>query len=278
MINNIDDDPQISIVIVNYNTPDLTVDCLKSIDKFPPKQNFEVVLVDNGSEKESVNALENLSLKNFKVKMIFNGNNLGFAKANNQGIKQAKGEYVLLLNSDTEVKPRSIDMLLEFAKTEGSVGAVGSKLLNSDGSVQASAFRFPTIGRAIKQYWLGKKNLLDKYIPSDNQPTDVEVLVMAALLITPQTLKKVGLLDERYFMFFEDFDYCRRIKQAGLKVFYLPESEVIHHHGASGKKITDQANQWRRLVPSSKIYHGILGHCIYNFILWSSQKMLQLSK
>ncbi len=266
----------LTIVIVNYNTPKLTLACAKSIDKFPPKDSFEVIVIDNGSEQESIETLKNTKLVNFKIKTIFNDKNFGFAKANNQGIRQAQGEYVLLLNSDTEVKKGSIDALLEFAKDKQDVGALGSRLLNSDGSVQASAFRFPTIGRAIQQYWFNKKNMLDKYIPTGDKPSEVEVLVMASFLITPQTLEQVGLLDERYFMFFEDFDYCKRIKDNGLKIYYLPESEVVHHHGASGTKIADESNQWRRLIPSSKIYHGLIGHYIFSFILWSSQKVNKL--
>ena len=101
---------------------------------------------------------------------------------------------------------------------------------------------------------------------------------MAAFLITPQAKKKVGLLDERYFMFFEDHDYCKRVGEAGLKIFYYPKALVVHHHGESGKMLADEDNQWRRLIPSSKIYHGALKHYLLNFIIWSSQKWQRLLK
>ena len=99
---------------------------------------------------------------------------------------------------------------------------------------------------------------------------------MNILRLTPKTLKEVGGLNEKYFMFFEDFDYCRQIKRKGMKIYYLPSSEVVHHHGASGRKLADSENQWRRLIPSSKIYHGLLGHYLFNFVLWTRQKVLQL--
>ena len=99
---------------------------------------------------------------------------------------------------------------------------------------------------------------------------------MAAFLITPKALNKVGLLDERYFMYFEDIDYCRRIARAGLKIYYLPEAEVYHVHGASGKGLVDDKNQWKRLIPSSKIYHGLLRHYLISFIIASSQKWREL--
>jgi len=114
--------------------------------------------------------------------------------------------------------------------------------------------------------------LLDKYYPKERDPVEAEVLVMAAFLITPKAKQKVGLLDERYFMYFEDFDYCKRVREMGLKVFYYPAAQVIHHHGESGKKLAGNEDQWKRLIPSSKIYHGTLKHYLLNFIIWSSQK------
>lgn len=260
---------KLSIIIVNYNTRRLTLECIKSINDSDPKVPYEIIVVDNGSDDGSVEALENVK----NIKLIKNSDNLGFSKANNIGIKKAKSRYILLLNSDTKVKDGAIDKLYDFAKDKESIGAVGAKLLNSDGSAQASAFRSPSLWLAIRQYWLGGKKLMDKYSPSGDEPREVDVLVMAAFLITPKAIKKVGLLNERYFMFFEDFDYCREIRKAGLKIIYHPGAEVIHYHGASGKKITDGDNQWRRLIASSKIYYGLIQHYLIFFVLWSGQKI-----
>lgn len=270
------------IIIVSYNTKKLTLECIRSIYNSRPNLSFEVIVVDNGSKDGSIEELKKLRTEEIKnLKIIENEENLGFAKANNQGIsracrfavKKATGKYILLLNSDTKVKKDSLRKLVEFASNTSDAGAVGAKLLNIDGSPQGSVFRFPTVLRVIQQYWLGQRGLLDKYTPLTDVPQEVESLSMAAFLITPEAIKKVGLLEEKYFMYFEDLDYCRRIWESGLKVYYLPDSKVIHLHGASGKGITDDANQWRRLVPSSIKYHGWLGHQMINFILWSGGKL-----
>jgi hypothetical protein len=257
----------LSIIIVSYNTKELTLSCIESIYESKPKIDLEVIVVDNGSNDGSVEALEELK----GIRLIKNKKNLGFSRANNQAIKKARGKHILLLNSDTIVKEGAVDKLCWFAEKRQGVGVVAPRLLNPDGSVQASVFRFPTIKRAIRQYWLGKKGLLDKYAPKANKPIKVEVAVMAAFLITPEALKRVGLLNEKYFMYFEDLDYCRRLKKAGLKVYYLPAAQIVHLHGASG-------GHMKQLVLSSKVYHGNLRHYLVNFIIWSGQKWQKLKK
>ena len=260
----------LSIIIVSFNTKELTLKCIDSILASRLKITYEIIVVDNGSSDGSQEDFKRLSDK--RIKLILNDKNLGFAKANNQGIRKAKGKYILLLNSDTEVKKGAIDNLYDFAKVKKSVGVVGARLLNPDGSIQGSVYRVPTITRTIYQYWFDKGKFLDKYYPESRVPVEVEAVVGGAFLITQEALNKVGLLDERYFMYFEDLDYCRRARKAELKVYYLPSSEIIHHHGVSGKKLVSIENQWRRLVPSSKIYHGALKHYLINFIIWSGQK------
>jgi hypothetical protein len=188
----------------------------------------------------------------------------------------ARGKSILLLNSDTIIKKAAINKLLDFAGKTSNAGVVGAKLLNPDGTVQSSCYFLPTLGRTILQYWLGKDKLLDKYAPKETKPTIVEAVVGASFLITPKALSKVGLLDERYFMYFEDLDYCRRVNRAGLKVYYLPEAEIIHFHGESGKTQASTDQQWRRLVPSSRLYHGIFKHFLISAIIWSGEKTKKL--
>jgi GT2 family glycosyltransferase len=256
----------LSIIIVNYNTKDLLASCIDSILKSNPKVSFEIIVVDNASTDGSAQWLE--KAQGGKIRSILHKKNLGFSKANNSGIKKAVGQYILLLNSDTHVKRGAIDTLVEFAKHTPGTGAVGSKLLNPDGTTQSSVFRLPDLTRTIKQYWLGKKHLLDKYAPHGDKPSLVESVVGAAMLITPRARKEAGLLDERYFMYFEDLDYCRKLSNVGLKVYYLPGSEVYHLHGASGGK-SDY------LVASSKIYHGFFKYFLIWFVIWTSQKVLK---
>ena len=190
----------ISVIIVNYNTKDLTLECIKSIVYARPKLKYEIILIDNGSSDNSLVDIRRFKILNFdlKLRIIENDENLGFSKANNQGIKAAVGKYILLLNSDTKVKSGALEKLVNFAVQNPDAGVVGSKLLNVDGTLQPSVFRFPTVARAIFQYWLGKKGILEKYVPSGDEPIKVDAVVGACLLITPKALKEVGLLDERY--------------------------------------------------------------------------------
>lgn len=262
--------PDLSIIIVNFNTKDLIRDCVESIRK-NCSLNVEIIVIDNNSQDGSVEAIMKLG-----VISIFNKENFGFAKANNQGIKIAKSDYIFLLNSDTLIKKGALEKVLEFAKDHPDAGVVGPKLYNKDGSLQNSCLRFPTIGNAIKEYWFGNKGLFDKYAPKGKTPVVVDSLVGAAFLMTPAALKKIGGLDEKYFFYFDDIDYCREVKRAGLKVYYLPEAEIIHFEGASGKKMAKPKDQWRRLIPSSKIYHGTLNHYILTLIILIGQKWAKL--
>jgi len=269
----------LSVIIVNFNTKQLIIDCLGSIEKEDSKLDIEVIVVDNNSSDGSVETLKSFKTDKFKCVTIFNDSNTGYAKANNQGIKIAKGKYTFLLNSDTLVHKNSLGELVKFTKETPDAGVVGSRLLNIDGSLQASCFNFPTIKNAILEYFFAKKGLFDKYAPNGKNPETVDALVGAAFLITPDALKKVGMLDERYWAYFEDIDYCRQVWKNGLKVYYLPSSVITHYHGASFKKATgDDATRWRRLIPSSKIYHGLAGHYLINSIIWLGQKWQRLLK
>lgn len=264
--------PSISIIIVNYNTKDLIVDCVKSINKDGPND-AEIIVVDNNSTDGSVEAIKKLK----GIKTIFNDSNTGFAYANNQGIKIAKGKYVFLLNSDTYLTKGSLEDLMKFADEHDDAGVVGPRLLNKDKTLQYSCFRFPTITNAIKQYWFGKKGLFDKYVPGLDKPYQVDAVVGAAFLMTPKALEKVGGLDERYFFYFEDLAYCKRIHEEGLKVYYYPKPKIVHYHGASIKKVeSEDAGRWKRMIPSSKIYHGLFKHYLLTFIMLLGQKWSKL--
>lgn len=267
--------PELSIVIVNLNTKDLTVGCIRSIEKEAKDLSFEVFLTDNGSNDGSVDAFKKIKEEKYwkdRFTLILNGTNTGYAKANNQGIKKTKGKYILLLNNDTIVHKDALQNLLRFAEKTQDAGVIGSKLLNIDGSLQMSCYRFPTIKNAIKEYWLGQKGLFEKYAPSGKAPSKVDSVVGAAFLITPEARKRVGILDERYFAYFEDIDYCRQTWKKGLKVYYLPDSVITHYHGATFKKLANEGDRWKKLIPSSKIYHGLVKHYLLNAILWTGQK------
>lgn len=264
---------KLSIIILSFNTKELLKQCLKSLNtkQHPPvggpSSKLEVVVVDNGSADGSPDMVK----KEFSnVFLIQNKTNLGFAKAVNQGIKKATGDYILLLNSDTKVKKDSLEKMIEFARLNPQAGVIGARLLNPDGKIQPSCYHFPSIRRAIAEYWFGQKGAYEKYAEMGDNPSKVEVVVGAAMFIPQMTLKKVGLFDERYFVYFEDLDYCRRVKEAGLAVFYLPQAEIIHHHGQSTAKVGSETYKW--LSSSSKIFNGIVKYFVLTLVIFMAQK------
>ena len=267
---------KLSIIVVSYNTKPILEKCLLSVFKEGEGvlDGFEVVVIDNASSDDSVKMIK----KKFpKTKLIVNKNNLGFSKAVNQGLREAKGESILLLNSDTYLTKDCLKKLLSFEKDVGPA-VVGTRLLNPDGSIQPSVFKLPTLKRAFLEYWLGKKDYFSKYAPKGDKPQEVETVVGGVMLIPREVLEKVGMLDERFFMYFEDLDYCRRVKKAGFKIYYFPEAEIIHEHGASGKLLASPENQWKRLIPSSKIYHGKIKYYLISFIIWLGLKKQKILK
>ena len=269
---------KLSIIIVNFNTTKLVLDCLNSIEKNKLKVNFEVIVVDNGSREKEIRKLDTFKTDEFTYKLIKNHTNLGYAKANNIGINVSTGEYLLLLNSDTIVTPNSLDVLLDDAENLKNAGVVAPKLINLDGTSQGSVMKFPTLVNAIKEFWLGKKGLFGLYSPKGDGCMEVEAVVGAAFLITPTARKQVGLLNERYFMYFEDLDYCRRVNEKGLKVYYCPTSVVIHYHGESGKDLAEPELQWKRNIPSSKIYYGRIRYYLIFAVMWSGQKLKEFKR
>lgn len=276
----------LAVVIVNFNTGRYLIDCIRSIKKttnvfLTPE--IELIVIDNASTDESITGIKSSTRLDSarqagttSIQIIRNKKNLGFAKAANQGIKKSTYDYILLLNPDTIVKKDAIANLLKFAESKNYAGVVGARLLNPDGTIQPSVFRLPTVWGAIREFWFGERDAYLKYKPIGEEPITVEAVVGAAFLITPQAREKVGMIDERFWMYFEDLDYCRRVKKAGLKIYYLPSAQIIHYHGISGRNEKDEKDQWRRLIPSSKIYHGLIQHYLINFVLWSGQKMKKL--
>jgi hypothetical protein len=186
-----------------------------------------------------------VSQKYPEVKVIRNNSNLGFIKANNMGIKAASGRYVMSLNNDTKILGDAINKLIEFMDNNPNAGAVGPKLLNSDGSIQLQCRRgFPTLVNSLF-YFSGlsrlfpKSRLMGGYLLTyidDERTEEVDSLCGAAMVVRREVIEKVGLMDENYFMYGDDIDWCYRIKQAGWKVYYLPEAEMIHYGGRGGSR------------------------------------------
>lgn len=237
---------QLSVIIVNWNTKKLLEACLSSIYKFTKDVTFEVIVVDNGSEDGSQAMVKT---KFPQVKLILNKENLGFTKANNQGIKIAKGEYILLLNSDTYLVENSLKKLVAKAKSIDNLGALGPKLLNEDRTIQQSAGFFPHLPQIA--YWMsflddlpGGAILRPYHIDHDSfyqKDQEVDWVTAAAILVKKRVIGRVGALDENIFMYGEEVDWCFRIKRENFKVFYSPSAKIVHIGRGSSGKISQNA-------------------------------------
>jgi N-acetylglucosaminyl-diphospho-decaprenol L-rhamnosyltransferase len=236
-------------VIVNYRTPELTIDCLRSlVDQRRQVPGLRVVVTDNASGDDSVERLEQFvraeRLQEW-VNILPLPRNGGFAYGNNAAIRPALAgdqppDYVLLLNPDTVVREGAIAILLQFLIDHPHIGMAGSRLEDPDGMPQRSAFRFPTIaGELDKALRLGLvSRLLRSYIvapPVPEHETETDWVAGASLLVRREVFDTIGLLDEQYFMYYEEVDYCWRARQAGWPCWYVPASRVVHLVGqASG--------------------------------------------
>src|SRR3989338_2458408 len=209
---------EISVIIVNWNTKKLLENCLRSIFRFTKGITFEVIVVDNGSTDGSVQMVKN---KFPQVKLIPNSKNLGFTKANNQGIKAARGKYILLLNSDTYLIENSFKKLKEEADRLDNLGVLGPKLLNEDKSIQQSAGFFPHLPQIL--WWmtflddLPSGTLLKPYHVDHNsfytKDREVDWVTAAAILVPKSVIKRVGALDEKIFMYGEEIEFYYPIKK-----------------------------------------------------------------
>lgn len=260
---------KLSIIIPTYNTATITAKCIQTIKKHLSGLKPEIIVVDNAS---SDNTLGLLYRKN--LTLIKNSRNLGFAKACNQGAAAAVGDYLLFLNSDMELIDASLTKMLRFLHQNPSIGAIGPQFLNPDKTIQASVFPPQTAINAFREFWLGRKTY-SKYHPSADKPSSVWAVSGGAFLISKEIFNQATGWNEKYFFYFEDLDLCRTLHKLNKKIYYFPHCRLIHHHGASGKKLAQPSHQWKRLIPGSKIYHGILKHYLITAIIYLSQKCLK---
>jgi GT2 family glycosyltransferase len=248
----------LSIIIVNWNTRQLLEACLASIQHNPPDFSFETWVVDNASQDDSVAMVQ---AQFPEVHLITNAENVGFARANNQALRQAGGEYLLLLNSDTEVHPGALQTLVDALQASPQAGAAGPQMLNTDGSLQNSYGSLPgVLDEFLGPYWLdaftkpwGKfgSKLAERQLAKQTYLT-VERVSFAGTLIRRVALEQVGLLDEDYLFYSEDYDWFMRLKKVGWQTIFCPQARISHHWGGSSKK----NNAWAlsHLYRSKRIY------------------------
>ena len=291
----------LSIIIVNYNTKQLTLNTIHSVFASSTLFRYEIILVDNHSSDGTV---EEVSKAFPEVRTISNRHNLGFSKANNLGMQIAQGRYILLLNSDTVIMPDTLDTMITFMDEHPKVGASGCKLLLADGSLDKTCKRgFPTPLNAL--YYLSGISRLFPRNPQFNQyqmshidpdqETQIDCLVGAFMMVRRETIAQVGMLDEVFFMYGEDIDWCYRIKEAGWDIYYYPKTHIIHYKGASSKQkpvkiiyefhramilfhrkhYQDKYNGLINLLVYSGIYLKMSMEIMYN---WFRYKLLRLER
>lgn len=229
---------RVSIIIVSWNGKKYVRECLDTMLSICRETNLEVILVDNASTDGTPEMVE---VEFPAVKLIRAGGNLGFSKANNIGIRESTGEYVCLVNSDVRFTENCFEPLSRFLKKHSDVGIVGPKMMTSEGAASRSTMRFPTVsnifGRALSLDRVFKKSkMFRSYMMTDfdhGSTRDVEILNGWFWMVPRTALDKVGLLDERFFIYAEDMDWCYRFHKAGKRVVFFAETEAVHYGGSS---------------------------------------------
>ncbi|USN53902.1 MAG: glycosyltransferase family 2 protein [Candidatus Nomurabacteria bacterium] len=251
-----------TVIIVSWNVRELVLQCIAAL--LQSRQNPEdIIVVDNASQDGSLRSLKE---KYPNITLIANSKNVGFAKAVNQGIRAAKPGHMLLLNPDAIVKIDTLSKVKQVLEQEENIGVLGCRLVNEDGTTQESIRAFPQLSDqllimlklhrffprfpALKRYYASSWNY--------TQDGEVDQVKGAFFLIHKNAIEQVGLLDEDYFIWFEEVDYCYRVKKAGLKVFYTSQAEVFHARGESFRQVLSITKQ-RYFIHSMQIYfakHG----------------------
>ena len=236
------DQVDLAIIIVSWNCRKYLKSCLKSIFQSKKDSSVEIFVVDNNSSDGTVEMVK----KEFpKVQLIANNFNAGFAKANNQALKIAKGKYLLLLNPDTEVKADTLTKAVAYLNDHPKAGIMGCKILNPNGSLQNSVRRFPNLSSQILillkfHNFFPDLEPLKKYFAKDfnyHKEQEADQIMGAFFMIRKECLDEIGLFDEKFWLWFEEVDFCKRVKDKGWKVLYTPELEIIHAQGKSFAQI-----------------------------------------
>jgi len=271
----------LSIIIVNWNGCDIIKNCLESIFENIKNLDYEVIVVDNNSADSSPRMIKD---KFPSVNLIELDKNYGFAKANNIGISKSSGKYIVLLNSDTTVKKGSFEKIIEYMDKDTKAGIVGPKLVYGNGDYQYSYGRFPTLLTEISGFlFLSKIPMLnaffkDRFIEEKYDcVTEVDWISGACLFFKRDIIEKTTLLDEQFFMYMEDIDFCLRAKSIGWKVMFYPFAEVVHLVGRSVKNADYQIvfNNTKSYFKYYKKYFNTLSY-IFTVLSFFSGTMIRI--
>lgn len=255
----------ISIVIVNYKSKNLTLNCIKSIKTADwLGLDYEIIVVDNYSLDLSSRDLEQFG----EIKFVMNGENMGYGAANNQGIRQAQGKYIVIMNPDTAAQKDVFAKLFDYMENNQKVGVVGPKQFNLDQTAQATYFRWPGLltplyrRTPLGRIGLAKKDL-DRFLYKDynkNKTGEVNWLLGSFLFCRAEALRQVGSFDERFFLYFDDIDLCRRFWRGGWQVIYNPEVAITHNHIRQSAK-----TPWYKFYKNIAVWHHLASWIKY---LW----------
>ncbi len=267
--------PAVSVIIVNWNTSALLDRCLSALYGGADGFDLDVWVVDNASSDDSVAFTRN---KFPQVKILENQENLGFARANNLGIKASRGEYILLLNTDAFLFEGTLAALVRRMEEYADTGAASCKLLYEDGSLQRSCQSFPTVATELWQcLYLDKlfpeSRVFGKYMmtywPMDDF-REVDVVMGACMLLRRKALDEIGLLDESFFMYSEEVDLCYRLKKAGWKVRYVPEVQATHIWGGSSRQVPVETmlRLYKSRVQFFRKHYGVVSATFLKLVLY----------
>ena len=231
--------PTLSILLLSWNVRDLLRACLRSLPLADP--HVEIIVVDAASADGST---EMTRTEFPQITLIASDENLGYTRGNNLGLRAARGRYLLILNPDTEVVGDALKHMLDYMDAHPQAGVLGPQLLYADRTIQSTRRRFPTLAAAFfESTWLqplAPRRWLDRYYARDlpdDAIAEVDWLVGAALMVRREAYEQVGGLDEGFFMYSEELDWCRRMKAAGWRVVYLPSAQIIHHEAKSSAQV-----------------------------------------
>jgi len=231
----------VSIVVVSWNTKALLRECVASTlaDATDLDGQVEIIVVDNASSDGSVEMLQS---EFPTVRVIRNESNRGFASATNQGLQAGRGTHLMLLNPDTRVTRGSLRAMVSFLESHPRAGTVGPRLVGAQGEHQVSCFPLPTLAKELwRLYHLDRLYVLASYPSSrfrDDLPQQVESIQGACMLLRREALAQTGLLDERFFIYTEEIDLCRRLLDAGWEIFFVPAAVIVHYGGASTAQVS----------------------------------------
>jgi len=256
---------KLSITIVNYNQKYFPRLCVEALKKAKTDFDFEIIVCDNKSSDDSLDYLKS-SEKKGHIKLIEPGKNLGYGSGHNLAAKEAKGKYLLILNTDITVEVDTLQKMVDFLERHKNVALLGPKLMYHNGEIQKSCRRnFKFIDLFIKRTFLKKiwpfKKRYENYIMADfdhNNVQEVDLITGAFMMMPKNIFDELNGFDERYFLFMEDFDLCRKVSKAGYKVMYYPEAKAIHYHkrlsGGSLFRLIFNRISWYHLSSAIK-YH-----------------------